>query len=75
LIHSEGLHFFKILYKKKECKLKPVGEIMSRPPFGYEIKEGNLVPAQNFCEVEEIFNEFFNSKISLNQLAKKRDFP
>ncbi len=67
--------FFQNSLQKKGMQIKAaVGEIMSRPPFGYEIKEGNLVPAQNFCEVEEIFNEFFNSNISLNQLAKKRGF-
>lgn len=50
------------------------GEIMSRPPFGYKFQDGKLVPAENFREVEEIFEEFLNSDISLTQLAAKHSF-
>ncbi len=48
-----------------------VGEPMSRPPFGYIYNDKKLIPAQNSKEVEEIFEEFLNSEISLTQLAKK----
>ncbi len=49
---------------------------MSRVPFGYErdLNSGKLKPAQNFREVEEIFEEFLKPEINLNQLAKKHNF-
>ncbi|MCL5730446.1 MAG: recombinase family protein [Candidatus Pacearchaeota archaeon] len=47
------------------------GKIMSRTPFGYKIEGKNLVPAQNYREVEEIFEDFLNNEISLRQLAHK----
>lgn len=47
------------------------GELMSRAPFGYRVSEGELVPAQNFKEVEEIFEEFLERDTSLTSLAKK----
>ena len=50
------------------------GNPMSRPPFGYNFENGKLVPAQNFREVEEIFEEFLNSKISLTKLSQKHNF-
>ena len=50
------------------------GNLMSRPAFGYNLVQGKLVPAQNFREVEEIFEEFLNSNISLRQLASKHNF-
>jgi hypothetical protein len=62
------------IQKKSMIEKAKEGEIMSRPPFGYDFKNGKLVPAQNFREVEEIFEEFLNKKISLNQLAKKHSF-
>ncbi|MBD3247259.1 hypothetical protein GF378_01415 [Candidatus Pacearchaeota archaeon] len=49
------------------------GKAMSRPPFGYTLKNGNLVPAQNSKEVEEIFEEFLNSGASLNKIAGKHN--
>jgi len=51
-----------------------VGNPMSRPPFGYVYENGQLIPAQNFQEVEEIFHEFLNNNISLSKLAKKHNF-
>lgn len=50
------------------------GDLMSRPAFGYNIVDGKLTPAQNFREVEEIFEEFLNNNISLRQLASKHNF-
>jgi DNA invertase Pin-like site-specific DNA recombinase len=47
------------------------GGIVSRAPFGYVIEDKKLVPATNFKEIEEIFEEFLSTSISLNQLAKK----
>ena len=47
------------------------GKLMSRAPFGYKIVDGKLIPAENFKEVEEIFEEFLTSDTSLRQLAAK----
>ena len=50
------------------------GQLMSRAPFGYKIENKKLVPAENYLEVEEIFEEFLNEKISLTKLAAKHKF-
>jgi len=47
------------------------GRVMSRAPFGYEIKNGGLVPAQNSKEVYEIFEEFLQKESSLHSVAEK----
>ena len=49
------------------------GKPMSRPAFGYIFEEGKLVPAQNFREVEEIFEEFLTTSISLRKLSQKHN--
>jgi site-specific DNA recombinase len=49
------------------------GKAMSRAPFGYILEKGHLIPAQNFQEVEEIFEEFLEDKMTLNKLAKKHN--
>jgi len=60
--------------KKKGMMKKAIhGRVMSRAPFGYNINEGKLIPAQNFKEIEEIFEEFLNRDISLSALAKKHN--
>jgi len=80
-IQSESLDSFRKYYKSRSEKLKKgmigkaeEGKSMSRPPFGYLYENKKLVPAQNFREVEEIFEEFLNSNISLRQLAEKHSF-
>ena len=50
------------------------GNHMSRTPFGYKWENKKLIPAQNFREVEEIFEEFLQEDIDLTKLAKKRNF-
>lgn len=47
------------------------GNVMSRIPFGYTLENKQIVPAQNFKEIEEIFEEFLNGKTSLRRLADK----
>ncbi len=49
------------------------GELMSRAAFGYKIENKKLIPAENFKEIEEIFENFLNEKISLTKLAKKHN--
>ena len=60
--------------KKGMSKKASEGNIQSRPPFGYGLQNGKLIPAQNFREVEEIFEEFLTSNISLRQLSQKHSF-
>ncbi len=50
------------------------GNVMSRAAFGYNIRDGKLIPAENKEVVENIFLDFQNNKISLNKLAKKYGF-
>jgi len=47
------------------------GNLMSRAPFGYKIQEGKLIPAENYKEVEEIFEEFLAEKVSLRKISEK----
>ncbi|MDA3837079.1 MAG: hypothetical protein PF542_05650 [Nanoarchaeota archaeon] len=47
------------------------GKVMSRAPFGYEIRKGKLFPAQNSEMVETIYEDFLATETSLNQLSKK----
>lgn len=60
--------------KKGMHKKAAEGKFMSRPPFGYNFKDGQLIPAENFREVEEIFDQFLTEKISLRELARKHNF-
>lgn len=57
--------------KKGMAEKASKGDVMSRAPFGYTVEEGKLVPTQNYVEIEEIFQEFLTSDISLRQLAEK----
>ena len=52
------------------------GKHMSRTPIGYnwDFKQKILIPAQNYKEVEEIYEEFLQPGIKLTALAKKRNF-
>lgn len=59
------------LQKKGMIEKASDGNVMSRAPFGYNIIEKKLVPAQNADEVREIFEEFLAEKISLRQIALK----
>lgn len=69
----EKLRSIKINQKNGMSKKAEQGKIMSRVPFGYKLSEGKLIPAENYREVEEIFEEFLNSEISLRKLAQKHN--
>ena len=45
--------------KKGMSEKASKGEIMSRPPFGYVIEDGKLVPAQNSLEIFLLFQASF----------------
>ena len=62
------------LQKIGMLKKSSEGKHVSRIPFGYEwnLKNKSLVPAQNFREVEEMFEEYSSSEdMSLRQVARK----
>ena len=67
----EKLKSIKINQKEGMIKKATEGNLMSRAPFGYNIENGKLIPAENYREIEEIFEEFLNEKISLRQLSEK----
>ncbi len=57
--------------KKGMAEKASHGGVVSRAPFGYIMENKKLVPAQNYREIEEIFEEFLNDGISLRQLSEK----
>lgn len=57
--------------KKGMIKKAIKGNLMSRSPFGYKIENKKLVPAENFSEVEDIFEKFLNEDRSLRKLASE----
>lgn len=69
----ERLKGFKDNQKQGMINKASQGKIVSRIPFGYKLENKKLVPAENYKEVEEIFEEFLKEKISLTQLAKKHN--
>lgn len=53
-------------------KKSALGLHMSRAPFGYRMtKKGDLIPADNHREIEEIFEEFLNDDSNLSIVAQK----
>jgi len=70
----ENLKILRENKKKAMIQKAAQGNLMSRAPFGYKIVEGKLIPAEHHKEVEEIFEEFLNSNISLRQLSVKHHF-
>lgn len=59
--------------KQKQGMIKKAkkGNLMSRAPFGYKIQDRKLIPAENFREIEEIFEKFLNKNLSLRKIAGK----
>ena len=71
----EELRNFRVIQQKKGMIEKASqGFPMSRPAFGYKFINGKLTPAENFREVEEIFENFLTENISLTKLAEKHNF-
>jgi DNA invertase Pin-like site-specific DNA recombinase len=67
----EKLKFVKVNQRNSMINKASQGNLMSRAAFGYKIESGKLIPAENYKEIEEIFEEFLNQDISLRQLAEK----
>lgn len=60
--------------KQGMIKKATQGNSMSRAAFGYKTINGKLIPAENFKEVEEIFEKFLTENISLTKLAQSHNF-
>lgn len=69
----EKLKSINITRKNSMSEKAMHGNLMSRAPFGYQISDGKLIPAQNSREIEEIFEEFLNNNLSLRTLAEKHN--
>ena len=67
----ERLKANRINQKQGMIKKAMQGNLMSRAPLGYKIQEGKLIPAENFKEIEEIFEKFLNKNLSLRKIAEK----
>ena len=63
-----------IKQKKGMKKKASLGGVTSRAPYGYTIKDNKLIPAENSKEIEEIYTDFLNTSLSLNQFSKKHGF-
>jgi len=50
------------------------GSPVTRAPWGYKYENKELVPSEHSQQVEELFQDFLNQKISLTKLAKKYGF-
>jgi len=51
------------------------GKVMSKPAFGYKIEQGKLIKdEENARKVQNIFSDFLQNEVSLNQLAFKYNF-
>jgi len=79
-VRKEHPELIKKLNEEKNQRLKQSmlqkasrGNIVSRAPFGYKIENKSLLPAENFKEIEEIFNEFLTPNMNLTQLSKKHN--
>jgi site-specific DNA recombinase len=59
------------IQKKGMEKKASQGKIMSRTPFGYKTEGKLLVPAENFQDIERIFEEFLGSDSSLRKISQK----
>ena len=46
------------------------GILMSRPPLGYDVKDGKLIPNIDASRVHSLFKTFLARKYSLNSVAK-----
>lgn len=57
--------------KKGMMKLFNKGYLIVRAPLGYKIINKELCPTENSYIIQEIYQAFLNSNISLTQLAKK----
>jgi len=46
------------------------GKLVARPPLGYEVLDGKLIPNEKSSKVHSLFTIFLNKNYSLNSLSK-----
>lgn len=51
-------------------KMATLGRLQARPPLGYDVQNGNLIPNEDAIRVHSLFKTFLARKYSLNSLAK-----
>ena len=51
-------------------KMASLGRLQTRPPLGYDVENGNLIPNEDAVRVHSLFKTFLNRKYSLNSLSK-----
>jgi len=51
-------------------KMASIGRLQTRPPLGYEVQNGNLIPNEDAVRVHSLFKTFLARKYSLNSLSK-----
>ena len=56
--------------KKGMKKMATIGRLQTRPPLGYDVQNGNLIPNEDATRVHSLFRTFLNRNYSLNSLAK-----
>jgi DNA invertase Pin-like site-specific DNA recombinase len=69
----EELESLRANQKKGMVKKAVQGKVMSRAPFGYVIENKKLIPAQNYKEIGEIFEEFLSGNLGLRNLSEKHN--
>ena len=58
--------------KQKEGmqKMATIGRLQTRPPLGYDVINGNLIPNEDAVRVHSLFKTFLARNYSLNSLSK-----
>ena len=51
-------------------KMATIGRLQTRPPLGYDVQNGNLIPNEDAVRVHSLFKTFLARTYSLNSLAK-----
>jgi len=51
-------------------KMAKIGRIQTRPPLGYDVLNGNLIPNEDAVKIHSLFRTFLARNYSLNSLAK-----
>ena len=63
-------HRKNIQQKKGMSKKASIGIPMSRPPLGYSLENGKLIPNEDSSRVHSLFKTYLNRNYSLNSIAK-----
>jgi len=56
--------------KSGMSKMAEIGRLQTRPPLGYDVINGNLMPNEDAVRVHSLFKTFLARNYSLNSLAK-----